>query len=324
MSDRVAIGYLAQANRHYNFEHFCETMKKVQNREFITTIILLHEPQAVGFFQDVISKTGTDNMLVALVSDVPHNYLNKINYVLQWAIENNYKYTIKLDNDIYFNPAVLDYMYENRHLIADPYTTKTMCLAPNFSTGIPTCDKFMKDFFTPDEQAEMSSMFSKHNFGPLWDGDYSFLKSVVEDGWDAEKYYKALNTSDIVWKGYHPVRINNDIQKRHNEIVMSHAKELFTAQNYYTYKFDFDIYHCNGFFMIPTQIYKTIIDDKSLFADIFEELPQNRFCTRNGWGKVYIGNSFTLHPWYNSYPNHLQEEYQTFQQLMKVKDSMSF
>ena len=322
MADRVVIGYLTQFGRHYNFEYFCETMKMVKNKEFITTLVLTHEIQLVDFFEAVIKKTRVHNVLVALVSDAPHNYMNKINCFVNYALENNIKYTIKIDNDIYFNPGVLDYMYENRHMVEDPHSTKNMCISPNLSSGIPSCDIFNKDFFTKDEQAEMTELFRTHEFGFWCINDYSFLKDAVHDGWDINKYYTALNLSDIYYKGVHPVRMNNAIMKRQNEIVLNHLEELFKEQKYYTYSFEFDPYQCNSFFMISSKIYRELIDDKSLFVDSYDEVPINKFCVKNKWKKIYIGNSFTLHPWYNSYPEYLREEHNFFNEVMKVKASV--
>ena len=316
MEDRVVIGYTASANRFYNFDAFCKNFNNVKSKDSFHLLVMVHEPDFVSQFNMVLNSNHVSNASVHYLPDSPnsHNYLNKIRFLVKWASDNKYKYTIKLDNDIFFHSSVLDYMFDNRELVADPWNTKVMSLAPTLSTGIPGCDYFMKDFFTPDEISEMNELFRQHTFGELWGFDYSFLNSL-RDKWDVDRYRQALIDSPIYYKGIHPVRVNNAIQKRFNEIVLNHKDKLHTPNEYYLYQVTPDVYHCNGFVMTLTEVYKNFVEDASLYVDPFEEVPFNRYCVNNGWNKMYVGNAFVLHNWYNTYPNHHYEEYIMFNKL---------
>jgi hypothetical protein len=70
--------------------------------------------------------------------------------------------------------------------------------------------------------------------------------------------------------------------------------------------------------MIKTDTYKKIVTDPSLFVDGFEEVALNKYCVRENMKKLYIGNSFTIHPWYNSYPEYLHAEHSLFTALMNI------
>jgi hypothetical protein len=303
----IAIGYLGESGRFFNFGHFCNTMKQIRYKEEFHVLVLVQEPHMIPHFTKVIEDSGLQNATVHLVPQ-QDNYMHKICTLISFAEQNGHEYAIKLDNDILFHPSILDYMYENRERIND---TGKLTLSPNLSTGIPTCENFMKDFFTEAEQTEMTEMFKNHEFGSVWGQDYSFL-NYPKSEWDPKVFHDTMNASPIFYKGIHPVRVNNEIMKRYNEIVSSHASEFRKSHEYTTYEFENDSYMCNSFFMIKTDTYKKIVTDPSLFVDGFEEVALNKYCVRENMKKLYIGNSFTIHPWYNSYPEYLQAEYALF------------
>ena len=316
MCDSVLVGYLADSHRFFNFGFFCDTICRVKNRNAFKIVVLVHEHFMVERVNTSLNEKKMEGIDVVYVPD-PNNYINKIKRIISLAKENDCKFSIKLDNDILFHPSILDYMYEKRHLIDDPYTSKNLCISPNLTTGIPTCDYFMKDFFTASEREEMNAEFANHNFGEVWGFDYSFLNKL-KGSWDTEKYYTEINNSPIYYKGIHPVRVNNSIMAKFNEIVLRHVDEFAKEHDYYTYSPPFEVYLCNSFFMIKTNVYETLVYDQSLYVDPFDEVPLNKFCTKEGMKKVYIGNSFTFHPWYNSYPNHVNAERETYEYIMRT------
>jgi hypothetical protein len=51
--------------------------------------------------------------------------------------------------------------------------------------------------------------------------------------------------------------------------------------------------------------------DKSLYVDQFDEVPVNKYCKLNNLNSVFVMNSFTIHPIYNSIPkcNVIEEKF---------------
>ena len=312
----LVIGYLSGSQRFFTFTNFCKSIKNLKNKKDIHVLVLAHEEYMIQNYKNIIESIGLDNITVYNVPN-ENNYMLKINKLVNFSQENNAKFTIKLDDDIIFHPSIIDYMYENRELIDN---TNNLILSPNLSTGIPTCDNFMKDFFTKEEQDEMKTMFKNHIFGNMWDCDYTFLNYPKEE-WNSKLYHNIINTKDDVFcKGIHPLRVNNHIMKRYNEILLTHISEFNKKQVYYTYNYENDSYLCNSFFMIKTETYFKIVNDISLFVDPFDEIPVNKYCVRENMTKLYIGNSFTIHPWYNSYPNHHDMQKIMFDFVMQNND----
>ena len=316
----LVIGYLVSSSRFFTFKNFCKSIKNIKNKIHIYILVLSHDEYMIQNYNNVIENVGLDNITVCNVPN-ENNYMLKIKKLIAFSQENNVKFTIKLDDDIIFHPSIIDYMYENRELIDN---TNNLTLSPNLSTGIPTCDNFMKDFFTKEEQDEMKEMFKKHIFGKIWNVDYSFLNYPKEE-WDSKLYHDTINAKeDVYYKGIHPLRVNNDIMKRYNEILLAHISEFSKKQVYYIYKYENDSYLCNSFFIIKTDSYFKVINHDPSYVDSYDEVRLNKYCVHQNMRKLYIGNSFTIHPWYNSYPNHQHMEQVMFDIVMQNSDANAF
>jgi hypothetical protein len=176
----------------------------------------------------------------------------------------------------------------------------------------------MKDFFTDDEQKEMNEMFRNNVFGDYVGHNYSFL-NYPKNEWNPAILNDTLNNSHASHKGIHPIRVNNEIMNHFNTILLKHSSAFLKPQKYYIYEHDGDRYMCDGFFMIRTNNYRRIVDDDSLFFpdEDCDEIPVNRYSAQENLKKICIGNSFTIHPYYNSNPMYLQLEYTLFTELTK-------
>ena len=53
-------------------------------------------------------------------------------------------------------------------------------------------------------------------------------------------------------------------------------------------------------FLIKTERWRSIIFDRSLYRDDFDEVPLNLYCDNNNLKKIYIKNGFAVHPSYNT------------------------
>ena len=67
-------------------------------------------------------------------------------------------------------------------------------------------------------------------------------------------------------------------------------------------------YLCNSVFCIRTDIYETIINDKSLYVDDFDEVPLNKYAWNNSTTHLFVKNGFGIHMCYNTIPNNIAYE----------------
>ena len=96
------------------------------------------------------------NIKFLIVDEEAHNYTVK----LKTAVKLNYKYTIKMDEDIFLGPNAWDYFFNNVSILDND---ENILLTPALSTGIPTADDFIKNNFNEEEQEEIKSLFNKTN-----------------------------------------------------------------------------------------------------------------------------------------------------------------
>lgn len=296
--------------RLYNLERMCKVLNKIKNKDAVTLVVLTHEEVVIHSARNMLERfyKGGKSLVLSVPND-GGNYANKIRAITQFALENGHEFCVKLDGDHILHESIVDYLCENTNLLTDDVA----CVYVGSSNNVPTCERFIKDFFTSDETKELYDLFSKHKHGEVWGFDYNFLDS---DGpWDFAEYQRKLIDSGYMYQGIHPVRVNNAIMKRYNEIVMKHIDNVNKAHEYYTYELDYRTYACNGFFMIKATTWRDAFNDPSLYGDGVDEVPLNRYCTKNKKRKLFIGNSFTIHPYYNSYPDHAAEEKRMFDSI---------
>jgi len=128
-------------------------------------------------------------------------YLNKI----LLALETSSPYSMSLDEDIFFNEYVWDYIIENINLLDD---NENLTLSPTLSSGVPSADYFINDYFTEEDKKPLYKAFCSTNFGPQWNGDYSFLNKYTTEAseWNFENFLEAANNYNFYYKGIHPLR----------------------------------------------------------------------------------------------------------------------
>ena len=64
-------------------------------------------------------------------------------------------------------------------------------------------------------------------------------------------------------------------------------------------------YFCNSIFFIKTSIWKSIISDRSLFRDAYDEVPFNLFKDNGKYSLAFIRNSNCIHPSYNTIEDYI-------------------
>lgn len=223
-------------------------------------------------------------------------YLEKV----EWACHQPEPYQAKLDEDIFINEHGLNFLIENVGVLDDE---ANLALCPLFSNGIPTTDRFIETFFPESYKDELFSGFLNTTMGQTWGVDYSPLnKHTIEASqWKAEEYYRGLASIDHYLRGIHPVRINEQVQLRINEMLLDPASiEKFIKAGPMSIIEIPAPYLCNNFFFMRTDVWRRIIEDKSLFRDPFDEVAISNYKNREGKRFLFADGAFAIHTMYNT------------------------
>jgi len=302
----LCIGYLADERRTYSFKQFVYFLNKCINIKKIHLLLLINNIEK-NFFIDILKTDGININYSIEKFPSSNNYINKINYLIQFSKKNN-NYCFKLDNDIIINNYTLDYITENLNLLENK---ENLFMSPNLSSGIPSCDNFITNFFDKEEQKSIYDIFLRTNFpSDLWGFDYSFLNkfTINSKEWNYENYKSSLKDCNYHYKGIHPIRINKEAILYLNELIIKKKEEIFKKQDYsLNITTDFP-YFCNSAFIIKPEVYENIVSNKDLYVDPYDEVPVNKYCKLNNLKGIFIENTFTIHPIYNSISNHTIHE----------------
>jgi len=199
--------------------------------------------------------------------------------------------------DNYFDLIICNDVIEH---MADP---SNFLLSVNLSTGIPSWQGFAKVFMTNAElnkvKAEMALTNIPHD---LWGMDYSTLNDYIQQmpNWDEEGYWNAVNKIDCHYKGVHPVRLNIEIVKFINNLVVARYTSFQEREVSQVHVAEQGKYLCNSFFCMPYARYQEVFSDISLYVDVFDEVPVNRYAVKNQLKFCYVQNSMAIHILYNS------------------------
>jgi hypothetical protein len=225
----------------------------------------------------------------------PTDYLNKI----EFAVKSEHEYSVSMDEDVFISNYLWDYMIENVDILNND---EILFLSPTISNGIPSVDLFIDDFI--DDQNIKNDFYNmfKNTFIPnMWGADYNTL-NTNSNKWDSEQYYNNLNKINHHYKGIHPIRISYEQNYKLMEVIVNNIDKILNKQIYSIYKL-IRPYYCNSFYFIKTNVWKQIINDKSLFRDVFDEVPLNLYKDKHNLKMGFVKNGFCIHMTYNSIPN---------------------
>jgi hypothetical protein len=233
------------------------------------------------------------NVSIIAVPSAVDNYMNKITE----ASNQPYKYSIKLDEDIFMGPQAWDYLFENINLLDNE---DNILLTPTLSTGIPSCDDFIEHNLSPEDKQEVYKVFGNTNIPNCWGANYQILRSCLKNnGYITDDFYNNVRNIPHFYKGIHPVRVGLEANDIINKMVIKNIDKFLEKQNYYVSEMTRP-YLCNSFFAIKTKLWKDILSDKSLFRDGFDEVAINNYRNRTGKKFLQIPNAFGIHTTYNT------------------------
>ena len=222
---KAHIIYLPYRRFHYA-EVLIKILSKVRFRDFHITICgsNQHRDQCKDI-ADKLQAFGI-NASPFNVTTGWTNYLDK----LKGAISFDHEYTIKLDEDIFLNPATWDFFLENLDILNDG--SKGL-FAPILSNGIPTVDNFIYKHMDPASKSEMERPFSKSRIPNLWGADYTSLDKLMRQrGYESDSYYGAVAKIKHHYKGIHPIRVDMNSQLYLNQWIMDNFDKFFIERAY--------------------------------------------------------------------------------------------
>lgn len=308
----INILYMGHSRTRY-FDYFMKMFSGMRNRSNVRILVMIPDYNSIWTdrrnklmsmgFQVVIEKFGGNS----------GNYREKLYRAFNFPSE----YTIKIDEDIFCSSETIDYMIDNCKNSID---SDSFILTPLLSTGIPTVDKFINQNFSQEEVAPINDIFKKVHFGHIWGSDYSSLNSCTINAstWSSENFFNTVRNLPTCFKGIHPVRLSAEAQILIHNTAMKNIGKL-NKNNLSISKCKFP-YICNSFFMIRTNEWRNVLDDKSRWVDLYDEVPLNLYMQQHNKSMSIVENSFVVHPSYNTigdlYSN-ISDEFYNF--IMKVK-----
>ncbi len=311
--NKLLIFYLTSNDRYFVFGKFIDEIKKMKNKEDVK-ILIVNSSNDLSFYDNELRNSGLDYDLAG-VECPQSNYLPKVRYAIDYAKTNGYKYIMKFDNDVIVPAYTMDYIIQECELLNDD---STLTLSPTISTGIPSVEYFIDDFFDPEYANEIRREFSRCVF-QVQDGimDYTPLNQHTvnsQEPWDYINYYRSINSymdglTDIgngrtinnyckFYKGMHPVR-HGFGNKLINDGIINNREKFFASKDCKPIRAEYSTYLCDMCFVIRTDKYDKIINHENLIIDGCDEVPINRFSWINNLNHIIIRGGYAIHMTYN-------------------------
>tara|TARA_R110000868_G_scaffold2821_1_gene19527 strand:+ start:3241 stop:4209 length:969 start_codon:yes stop_codon:yes gene_type:complete len=287
----ITINYLS----HNRFNNFWKITSNFLN--------LIKEENKSKIRVNVLSTNSTDfDRLDGIETNIVvfnpgYNYMSKIEY----AVSQETKYSVKLDEDCFVGNHVWDYMIENMDILS---SDENLVLSPLVSNNIPLVDQFIESFVTDQiVKDKIYSQFLKRDMpNGLWGVDYSSLNkyTLQASSWDPSSFYEGVAKINHYYKGIHPIRICAEAQIILNDYIIDNFSKITDRQDYSIEEFICP-YHTPGVILIKTKDWKNIIMDRG--PDAFDEVPYNTYKNRYNKKTFYVKNGFAIHLTYNTIHN---------------------
>lgn len=228
-------------------------------------------------------------------------YPEKLASIFKKYPAEDYGIFIKCDEEIFLSPnSWRQFLTLSAEELKKPSTLLTTV---NLSTGIPSWYFFAKLFFNASEMEVIYQALPKEIMpGALWGNDYSKLNESIRSFqlWNEEGYWKAVNELPYFYKGIHPVRLNIYYTQFINEVILSRINQFYNWPVGEQFRYVNENYFCNSFFAIDYKKYQEILSDKSLYVDVFDEVPLNRYRSLHSKEIAFLQDSLAVHITYNT------------------------
>jgi hypothetical protein len=259
-------------------------------------LLVLTHSNDQPFYQNVLNDSGIQSTIVNVSED--NNYMTKCHTAVSISETINTPYMMKCDNDVLLPAQTLDYMIENLSLLDDP---KHLTLGPVLSSGIPGVEYFAREFLSDDQRVELEKKYLQTTFYDRDGAQYSYLNAhtTQTNQWNCASFFEGVKQSAHHYKGVHPIRFNMDAIAYLNECILNTKLKFFNCKPDGIHMDPISPYLCDTIFCIRRDIYKSIINDPSLFVDGYDEVPLNKYAWMHGLSHLFTKNGFAIHILYN-------------------------
>lgn len=298
MNKEYTINYFPHSRFYYASSFINEIIKIKESLRTKLKINLLfshYEPN----LESIISFLQTHNIESQYHIVEGGDYMTKIETALN---NTTTEFFLKLDEDVFLPASVWEFLLESSNELND---NENAFISPLLSTGIPTVDFFIKQFFDDNAKKEIFDIFLKVQFGVIWDVDYNSLNEYTVNAkeWNPDNFYDGVSKINHYYKGIHPVRLSSEAQDYITNYVINNFNRLLEKRDYSILKTK-KPYLCNNIVTLKTNTFSKIVADKSLFKDGFDEVPINLYMENNELNMLLINNGLGVHPSYNTIGNY--------------------
>jgi hypothetical protein len=311
--NELLIFYLTNNDRYFVFDKFKNEINKSKYKDKFKFLIINSNTDS-SYFENKLKDTNIDYDIVHV--DCPQsNYLPKVKFAIEYAKLNNYKYILKYDSDVLMPKYTLDFIFENLNKLDDK---NNLTIGPSVSTGIPSVEFFIDDFFCEKDAKEIRKEFKRCVF-QVQPGimDYTYLNKCSvdnQDEWNGDYYYNSLNShmDNILtdengrtpngyckfYRGIHPIRhgFGNDLL---NDLIIKNKEKFFLDKTCSLSENNSCKQLVAMCFVILTENYDKIINSENLTIDGCDEVPINRFAWNNNLKHLIVRNGYAIHIIYN-------------------------
>jgi hypothetical protein len=283
---KLVVAYLTSSSRHYTFPNFVNLLNKSLKKNEWSLLILTHSNDC-EYYNNEINKYSINYKSINLIAD--NNYMNKIQFAIEYAEYNNIPYIMKCDNDIYIRANTLDYMIDNLSILD---SKKHLTIGPIISSGIPTIEYFIDQFLSDDERYKLNEYFISSYINNRDGAIYYHLNkhTIGSKIWNKNNFFNDVKNINHHYKGIHPIRINYEAIKYLNDCIINNRDNFFKSEPSSLILNDSSPYLCNSIFCIRTDIYKKIVNNNELFVDGYDEVPLNKYAWKESMNHVFVEN----------------------------------
>ena len=285
----ILIFYLTANDRYFYFEYFLKEINKSKHVDRLQ-LLILNSSDDMKYYNETLLNSNISYDCVHVYCP-KSNYLPKVRYAIDYALNNNYKYIFKCDNDVVIPTYTIDYIVENIKELDNNYLT----LSPTVSTGMPTVEYFIDEAFTKEECKLIREEFNKcifNNQPGVF--DYRFLNNIMNDNeWDYNKFFNTINKMNTWFKGVHPIRygFGNDLI---NELIIKYKHKIFENKDCKIVK-DNSNYLANMCFFISTTNYNNLINIEDFTINGCDDVQLFRYSEKYNIKHGIISNGFAIH-----------------------------
>lgn len=215
------------------------------------------------------------------------------------------KLVMKLDEDIFMTSPVWE-----RFLI-DTFEEMPMqtVIAPVISSGIPGVELFLSNFSDRAFATHFREKLALVKIPNAWGANYESLfgKYRAEN---PEGFFAAVRELNHHYKGVHPLRFSEDLQRELIEYVIETSSWENPLPSPRRTEISSAPYFCNSAFVTSTLLYREVIegiDNGVFFTDGFDEVALNQYLDQRGRPLLFNCATAAIHPSYNTIgPNYAE------------------